>query len=130
MRKSEILLHSVFGIIRPDIRPFAYALDILVEYLFVKRIPQGDIHITKVIYPAVALELGKTTCAVSRSIERLANLFWDTAYNQGRIIEFFGRPLYDTPSTNEILFYLAFFLHFEKPFFAILDDLSDLDSPA
>ena len=128
-RKSEILILSVLGCTRSDIRPLACALDIIVDLLFIQRIPKSDIHVTKDVYPQVAARTGKTIAAVSRSIVRMANLCWDTARSQDRLIEVFGRPLCDAPSSADILFYLAFLLHFGQPFFSVLDDLDRLNSP-
>lgn len=130
MRQSEILITSVLGVIRSDIRPMAYTLDVIIDLLFIRKIPKGDIRITQHVYPIVADLLGKSPSAISRSVQRVANLCWDAAYRQNRMMELFGRTLYDVPSTCDILFYFAFLLHFRAPFFSILDDLGDLDSPA
>ena len=47
MTKSELLLRSILGPVRADVRPLAYAVDIAGELLFVRRIPMDDIRVTK-----------------------------------------------------------------------------------
>ena len=127
MRQSEKLITSILGVVRSDIRPMAYCLDVIADLLFVCNISKGDIRITKDVYPVVADMLGKSTSAVSRSVQRLVNMCWDAAYRQNRMMELFGRELCDIPSTGDILFYLAFLLYYHAPLFSILNDLSDLD---
>jgi len=55
--QSELLVSRVLGLSRSDIRPMACSLDVLVELLFVERIPLGDILVTKHVYPKVARRL-------------------------------------------------------------------------
>ncbi len=130
MSKSEKLILSILGIVRSDVRPIAYAVETMADLLFIRCVPMSSIRVTKHIYPVVAQRLRKRTAAVSRSAERLANLCLDAISRQDRVFEFFGRPLYDMPSTSEFLFYLAFLLHFDKPFFSVLDDIDDLNFSA
>lgn len=121
--KSELLVSCVIGFSRSDIRPLACSLDVLSDLLFVKRIPLGDILVTKHVYPKVACRLERSSSAVARSTERMANRWWDTALSQNRIPEFIGRSLGEIPSVCEILCYLAFFLHHGESFFSVYDDL-------
>jgi len=124
--QSELLVSRVLGLSRSDIRPMACSLDVLVELLFVERIPLGDILVTKHVYPKVARRLEKSHSAVARSTERMANRWWDKAMAQNRIPEFIGRPLDEIPSVCEILCYLAFFLYHGESFFSVYDDLDRL----
>ena len=124
--RSELLISHVLGLTRSDIRPMAGSLDVIVDLLFVKGIPFGDILVTKDVYPTVALRLEKSYDAVARSTERMANRWWDKAVSQNRIPEFIGRSLGEIPSVCEILYYLAFFLHHGEPFFSVYDDLDRL----
>lgn len=125
--KSERLICSILGTTRSDIRPMALALDIIINLHFTQNISRADIKVTKSVYPQVALCLDRSLSAVSRSIERLANLCWDTAKQQGRLRELIGRNLTDIPATSDILFYLAYLLYFNKPFFTILEDFDNVD---
>lgn len=128
LRQSEKLILSIVGVIRSDIRPMAYCLDVIVDLLFVRNLSKGDIRITKDVYPVVANMLNKSTSAVSRSVQRLVNMCWDAANRQNRMMDLFGRNLCDIPSTGDILFYLAFLLYYHVPLFSMLNDLSDLDT--
>lgn len=128
MSKSEKLILSILGIVRSDIRPISLCVETMADLLFAQHVQISSVRITRHIYPAVALRLGKKPSTVSRSAERLANLCMEAISRQNRAAAFFGRPLYDMPSTTELLFYLAFLLHFGKPFFSVLDDPDDLDS--
>ena len=130
MSKSEKLIWSILGIGRSDVRPLIYCVETMADLLFSKHVQISSVRITKHIYPAVARRLGKNPATVSRSAERLTNLCLEAIFRQNRVFEFFGRPLHDMPSTSELLFYLAFLLHFDKPFFSVLEDADDLDSLA
>ena len=130
MSKSERLICHILGFTRFDIRPIACALDMIVDLLFVQHVHKGDIHVTKDVYPQVARRLCKSPSAAARSIERLAILCWDTACKENRVLDLFGRRLSDIPTTSDILFYLAFLLHFDKPLFSVLEDLDSSDSSA
>ncbi len=127
LTRSEQFVCSILGTTRSDIRPFSAALDVILFLHFAQNIPRGDIKITKSVYPQIALLLNKSPSAVSRSVERLANLCWETVKNQGRLSELVGRELHDIPAASDILFYLAYLLHFGKPFFTVLDDLDCLN---
>ena len=128
MSKSEQLVYSVLGLIKSNILPVTYTLDFLVELIFRKKIPVSEIMITKMVYPHVAQRLNKSVSAVERSVERLIHDFWTEALKQKRISQFFGHPSLCEPSVSEILYYLSFFLYYDRPFFHVLDDLSDLNS--
>lgn len=130
MLSSEKLVLNILGFTRTDIRPFAYAMDIVVDLLFKQKISKTNIKITKDIYPVVAQKLHKSSHAVAKSAQRIAALCWDTARRNNLIVELFGRPLIETPATHDILFYLAVLLYFGKPFFTVLQDLDDLNFSA
>lgn len=54
MSKSELLVRSILGPIRSDIRPLVYAIEIASDLLFVQKVSWDDIRVTKDIYPSVA----------------------------------------------------------------------------
>lgn len=127
MSKSEQLVYSVLGLIKSNILPVAYTLDLLVELLFCKNNPVSKIMITKMVYPQVAKRLNKSVHAVEKSVERIVHDFWSVALEQNRLLQLFGHSSLYEPSVSEILFYLSFLLYYDKPFFAVLDDLSVLN---
>lgn len=124
---SEQLIYSILGMTRSDIRPMAKTMDVIIDLHFRQHIAKTDIKITKTVYPQVALLLNKSPSTVSRSVERLANLCWDTALHENRIDKLIGRPHLATPSVSDILFYFCYLLYYRKPFFSLFDDLDAAD---
>ncbi|MDD6262375.1 MAG: hypothetical protein PUA83_04720 [Clostridiales bacterium] len=121
MTKSEALIRTILGPVRRDIRPLAYAVDITAGYLFVGNIPMEDIHITKQIYPAVSERIGKSCDAVTKCIERLTNLCWDSIIEQDMEERYIGKQIHDISSASDMLFYLAFYMYYGAPFFEVVE---------
>lgn len=119
MTKTEAIIRSILGPVRLDIRPLAQAVDLASELLFIQKIAMDDIRVTKDIYPVVAKQLKKKTGAVSRKVERLANLCWDSLTPE-RKKEIIGEQRHDIRTPSEMVFYLAFYAHFGKPFFEVI----------
>ena len=124
--KAEAVIRSILGTARPDIRPLVHAVDITIDLLFTQGIPMDDIHVTDDIYPAAArLVKGRrgnpaSPGAVARRIERLANLCWDTLVERGLVPEYIGAPLRDIRAPRDMIFYLAFYVYFDAPFFTVI----------
>ena len=126
MTKTEAVIRSILGAARVDIRPLVHAVDITISLLFTQGIPMDDLHVTDNIYPAAA-RLAKGRCgnpaspgAVSRRIERLANLCWDTLVERNLVLEYIGTPLKDIRAPRDMIFYLAFYIYFDTPFFMVI----------
>ena len=119
MTQTETIIRSILGPVGLDVRPLAQAVDLAIDILFVQKIAIDDIHVTKDIYPVVANQLNKKTGAVSRKVERLANLCWD-ALTPERKKEIIGEQRHDIRAPSEMIFYLAFYAHFGKPFFEVI----------
>lgn len=123
MTKTEAVIRSILGTARPDIRPLAHAVDIAIDLMFIQKIPMDDIYVTDDIYPNVAKLVtnrrGKssTAKAVSRRIERLANLCWDTLVARNLVQEYLGASLQTIRAPRDMIFYLAFYIHLDTPFF-------------
>jgi len=94
MTKTEAVIRSILGAVRADIRPLAYAVDIAINRMFIQKIPMDDIYVTDDIYPDVAKFVknrrGKPSSpeTVSRRIERMANLCWDTLVERDLVLEY------------------------------------------
>lgn len=116
MTKSEAFIRSILGAVRTDVQPFAAAVDIAAELLFTQELALDDIYVTKDIYPAVAVRTGKTISAVSRQIERTANLCWDNMDEEQKIL-YIGRLIPDIHAPRDMIIYFAVFLHCGQPFF-------------
>lgn len=113
MTKTEAVIRSILGAARADIRPLVYAVDITIDLLFTQGIPMDDIHVTDDIYPAAARlvkdRFGRPASpgAVSRRIERLANLCWDTLVERSLVLEYIGAPPERYPPSYQIFFALS-----------------------
>lgn len=123
MTKTEAAIRSILGPSRMNIRPLVCAVDIAIDLMFTQGVPMDDIFVTGDIYPKVAKLVknrqGKTPTAktVSRRIERLANLCWDTLVARNLVMEYIGAPLKDIRAPKDIIFYLAFYIYWDIPFF-------------
>lgn len=123
MTKTEAVIRSILGTARPDIRPMAYAVDAAISLIFVQKIPMDDIYVTDDIYPDVARLVknrrGKPSSpkTVSRRIERLANLCGDTLVARKLVLEYLGAPLENIRAPRDMIFYLAFYIYWDTPFF-------------
>lgn len=126
MTKSELLVRSILGAVRADIRPLTYAIDIAEELLFVQHISMNDIRVTKDVYPQAARQVKRSTAATSRCIERLANLCWDSLAEKELNLQYIGRTLGDIRAPRDLIIYLAFYLHFGRPFFEVITDRPSL----
>ena len=126
MTKTEAVIRSILGAAKPDIRPLAYAVDAAMNLMFVRKIPMDDIHVTDDIYHDVAKLVngrrGKPSSpkTVSRRIERLANLCWDALVERGLVLEYIGAPLKNIRAPRDMIFYLAFYVYFDAPFFTVI----------
>lgn len=117
---SETLIRSILGPIRPDVRPLAEAVDLVRKLLFTDGIPMDDIHVTKMVYPPVAKRLHMKPSSLARRIERLANRCWDTMRERDLSEQYIGEGIRDIQAPSDLLFYLAFYIQFGKPFYQIV----------
>ena len=128
MTKTEAVIRSILGASRVDIRPLAYSVDIAIHLIFFERIPMDDIYVTDDIYPQVAKLVKNrrgrpsTPKAVSRRIERLANLCWDTLVARNLVLDYLGAPLEDIRAPRDMIFYLAFYVYLDTPFFIVIQN--------
>ena len=126
MTKTERTIYALIGPTRYNTLPFSAAVDRAVELLFVQNIAMDDIYVTRDIYEPVARSLGKTTAAVSRQIVRLCNLCWDAMMESGEVEQYLGKSIRDLRAPNEMIFYLAFLVHFDKPFYHVVQHVPTL----
>ena len=126
MTKTERTIYALAGPIRCNTLAFSLAIDLAMELLFARKIAMDDIRVTRDIYAPVAVQLGKTTSAVGRQIVRLCNLCWDTMAENGEVEQYLGKPIRDLRAPNEMIFYLAFFVHFDQPFYRVVQHVPTL----
>ena len=117
--KAKLMIRLIMGHTRNDIRPLAYAVLEVETLLFTHNQPWDEIRITKDVYPNVAKQLNKSVSATSRAVERLVNRCWDRMTPQQKQ-EYIGRDLEDITSITDFLVYLAYYLHYNQPYFEVI----------
>ena len=115
--KTEAVIRSILGAAGPDIRPLAYAVDAAITLMFVQKIPMDDIypHVAKLVRNRRGIPSSPKT--VSRRIERLANLCWDALVSRNLVLQYLGAPLENIRAPRDMIFYLAFYIYLDTPFF-------------
>ena len=126
MTKTEQTIYALIGPTRHNTLPFSSAVDRAIDLLFVQHIAMDDIRVTRDIYLPVAHMLGKSTIAASRQIVRLCNLCWDAIRDSGEVERYLGKPIRDLRAPNEMIFYLAFLIYFDKPFYEVVQNAPTL----
>ncbi len=124
MTKEEILIREIIGPGRNEIRGFVCAIQEAKKLLFGERISREDIYVTRDIYPAVARQTNKKAKTAARQIERVGNLCWDSL-DRNLKMKYIGRVLNDIRSPHDMIFYLAYYSHYEKPYFLVLSEEAD-----
>ncbi|MCD8380966.1 MAG: hypothetical protein LUC95_11780 [Lachnospiraceae bacterium] len=119
MTKEEMLVREIIGPGRNEIRGFACAIQEAKKLLFGERISREDIFVTRDIYPAAASRTNKKEKTAARQIERVGNLCWDSL-DKGQKLKYIGKVLNDIRSPQDMIFYLAYYSQYEKPYFEIL----------
>ena len=107
------------GHTKSDNRPIAYSIAEAADLLFNQNTPWDEIKVTKDIYPGVAKQLGESSSATSHSVERLVDHCWDHMAPQQKI-EYIGRDFEDITSTTDFIVYLAYYLHYNRPYFEVM----------
>ncbi|MCI5956375.1 MAG: sporulation initiation factor Spo0A C-terminal domain-containing protein [Clostridiales bacterium] len=121
MKTAESMLRFILGPTRSSILSLALAVERTAYLCFVENRSMDDIVVTKDIYAFVAAQMEKTPGNASRAIERLANLCWDALCADDELIRrFIGKSLLYKPTPAEMLFYLAYVLRFDKPYYLVL----------
>lgn len=127
MKSAESMLHYLLGPTRSTILPIALAVEYTKHLLFIENRKMDDISVMKDIYPIVAAQTNKTVSNAARMVERQANVCWERMDAEAKRC-IIGKPLYDKPTPAEMLFYLAYYLHFEKPYYQVMLTSSEIFS--
>ena len=116
MQKPELLLYSILGPIRSDVRPLACAIEITEQLLFVQHLPMENIKAMAHIYSRVAERLQKQTATVAKAIERLTPLCWDALVLNNLLPTYIGDTSMQMPPPRTLIIYFAVYVHFKMPF--------------
>lgn len=121
MTSPEVLVRTILGPVRSNIRPLALAVDITAQLLFLQHFAMDDIRVTKLIYPDVAKLLHSKPDSTARRVIRLTHLCWDALVEQNLVRHYVGRDLRFNPDPHDILLFLAVFSYLDTPFFTVID---------
>ena len=121
MRKEITLLYEILGLGRKGVLEMACAVHEAERMLFSEQIPVDDIQVTRDIYPKVAKELNKHGSSVARQIQRMSNECWNSTDVQMKR-KYIGKELKDIRAPKDMIFYFAYYVHFQKGFYEILKD--------
>ncbi|HIR92553.1 MAG TPA: hypothetical protein IAB98_03900 [Candidatus Egerieimonas intestinavium] len=115
------VLYEILGPGTKGFKTFICAVCETERLLFSENIPVDDIHVTKDIYPRVAKRLNKGTRSVARQVERMGNQCW-SSMDEAQKKKYLGKVLKDIRAPRDMLFYLAFYVHFRRGFYEILEE--------
>ncbi len=123
MQSANSLVRSIFGFSRCNIWPLVRCVEIAYELMFIYGRSRNSIQVTKDIYPDVAKELySKRYRTVVRQIERLCNRCWDRVRGDEYLLDkILGNHSRELEAPSEIIFLLACYMRYEKPFQEVLE---------
>lgn len=128
MTKTETTIRFILGAVGMDIRPLAISVDVAINLMFFENVPMDEIYVTDDIYPEVAsimkTQYGKflSSKTVARQVERLANLCWDSLVSRNLVMEYIGTAIKDIRAPRDVIFYLAYYIHLDTPYFVVMHD--------
>ena len=128
MTNADVLLRSILGPIRADLRPLSYAIDIAEDLLFIQRVSMDDLKVAQ-IYPKVADRICSNPSAVARRIERLTHICWDSLKQQDLVCHYLGRVPQYPPDPCMLIIFLAVYSHLRLPFFKVIEQAPHLLFP-
>ena len=115
------LISCLYGPLGKSEHLFADAVDVVCELLFVSNVPLPSIVVMRDVYSRVAEAHQMSPRTVARSVERAANRFWEKSPPEvARCI--IGRTLHDINAPRDMLFYFAYYLHYGKSFYDVMQE--------
>lgn len=116
----EVLIRSILGPGRGNTRPFAYAVYITAERLFVQHMTIDELLFTKDIYCAVAKRLGGHPDSITRQIERVAGRCREKLCKEGLSRRYLGRSGGGSCSPHMLIICFAVYAYLGTPFYEAL----------
>ncbi len=124
MTKEEILIYEIIGPGTHKIAGFACAVREAKKLLFGESVSMENIHVTLDIYPTVAKVINRNAKTTARQIQRMGNLCWD-CLDKKQKMKYIGRVFNDIHSPSDMIFYLAYYSQFEKPYYLVLNEVPE-----
>lgn len=123
MQTANSLVRSIFGFSRCNIKSLVCSVEVAYELMFVREQSRSSIKVTKDIYPEVAKKFGlENYDSVVRQIERLCNKCWDQIQSDDYLLKkFVGNRAQELESSSEVIFLLACYMKYGKPFQEVLE---------
>ncbi len=121
--EASALVRSVFGFSRVNTQPLVDAVEVAYELMFVQGRSRNSIQLSRDIYAVVAQRQGKKKySSVVRQLERLCNGCWDRIQESKHQMErLVGDDARDIDGPSDVIFLLACYLRYEKPFQVVLE---------
>lgn len=128
MPTANNLVRSIFGFSRRNIRPLVLSIEAAYELMFHQGISRNDIEVMKDIYPNAKKEFRSSSYStLVRRIERLCNQCWDRIKTDEYLLEqIVGNHAKELDEPSEVIFLLACYMRYEKPFREVLEQESAL----
>lgn len=123
MMNANDLVRSVFGLSRVNIQPLVDAVEVAYQLVFVDRRNRSSIHLGSDVYSPVAQTCkAKKYTSVVRQIERLCNNCLDRIQkNDDLLHRLVGQRTQEIEGPSDVIFLLACYLKYKKPFQDVLD---------
>ncbi len=123
MQSANSLVRSIFGFSRCNIGALVRCVEIAYELMFVQGRSRNSIQVTKDVYPDAAKDFyPKRYQTVVRQIERTCNQCWERIQKDEYLLKkIVGNHSKELESPSEIIFLLACYMRYEKPFQEVLE---------
>lgn len=121
---TTALVRSILGFTRCNIKPLVYSIDIAYDLIFVQGKERSSLRVTKDVYVDAAKHFPKIDHkSVVRQIQRSCHRCWNQIRkNKSLRNKFIGNRSLEIESPSEIIFILACYKKYGKPFLEVLDD--------
>lgn len=120
---ANALLRSIYGFSRTDTQPLVYAVEVARRLMFDECRSRGSIQLMRDIYtPVAGYYERKKYSSVVRQLERLCNDCWDRLQKNERLLQrLVGTHNQDIEGPSDVIFLLACYLNYERPFQEVLE---------
>ncbi len=104
MSKSELLVRSILGPIRSDIRPLVYAIEIASDLYLFRKFHGTIFALRRTSIPLSQKQLKRTSNSTARQIERLAKPCWEVLLDDNLVLQYIGKSIKDIRAPSDMIF--------------------------